>query len=204
MPAPATENLPLLLYLHGFNSSPASQKARELGDYLLQVGAQCEYRIPSLSVYPQQAMDSVVRLVREAGRRPVALVGSSLGGYYAAWLSAQLDCPAALINPAAYPYQLLRDYLGWQENPYTGERYWLGESEMDALRALEVTEHPSPRQLLVLLQAADETLDYREAHQRFADSPQWIIPGGNHRFRDFPRFLPAILGFLGIKCPGAR
>jgi len=198
MAVPDTDSRPLLLYLHGFKSSPSSQKATEMGAYLDANGYLCDFLVPALGTRPLTAANTVRELVRCSGERPVALLGSSLGGYYALCLSAELGCRAVLVNPAVYPYRLLRNYLGWQHNPYTGEDFFLDESHMRELQSLDVGAHPRPENLLVLLQTGDETLDYRQAHRRLAGSPQWIVPGGDHRFRGFVDFLPAALAFLGI------
>lgn len=191
---------PLLVYLHGFNSSPGSQKARLLARYLIQQDYECELRVPALPFSPADAAACIdAQIVREQGGRPVALMGSSLGGYYAAWASQRYGLPAVLINPAVYPYRLLRAYLGPQENPYTGERYLLEAQHMHLLEALDVGPLRRPERLMALLQTGDETLDYREAVARFPRSPLWIQAGGSHAFENFTAVLPAALNFLGLK-----
>lgn len=198
MPAPATDAPPVLIYLHGFLGSPGSRKASETGLFLSTAGYRCEFYVPQLPPWPKQAMETVLDLARRFENRKLGLIGSSLGGYYANWLSVRLDCRAVLVNPAVYPYRLFRDRMGWHKNPYTGEEFLLDAGHMEALRDLEVGAHPYPGHLLVLLQTGDETLDYRQAQARFSGSPQWIVPGGDHGFQGFPRFLPAAMGFLGI------
>ncbi len=170
-----------------------------MGVHLHSNGYLCDFLVPTLASRPLAAVRSVLELVNRHRERPVALLGSSLGGYYALWLSVELGCRAVLVNPAVYPYDLLRDYLGWQHNPYTGEDFFLDESHMRELESLDVGTHPRPQDLLVLLQTGDETLDYHQAHRRLSGSPQWIVPGGDHRFRHFADFLPAALAFLGIR-----
>ncbi|MFE8072878.1 YqiA/YcfP family alpha/beta fold hydrolase [Marinobacteraceae bacterium S3BR75-40.1] len=188
----------LLLYLHGFNSSPLSVKAGRLEAFLAASDYDLELQVPQLHYDPDRAIeqaDSVIAAAR-AVERPVALMGSSLGGYYAAWLSTRWQVPAVLVNPAVYPYRLLADYVGPQENPYTGERYTLTHGHRHQLQALDAGDHFRPEQLFLLLETADETLDYREALLRYPGARTWVRPGGSHAFDGFERCLPAALAFL--------
>ena len=73
----------------------------------------------------------------------VALVGSSLGGFYAAYASERFGMRAVLVNPSAHPYQRMQMYRGSNENPYSGERYELDDSDVAAL--LQEGEHPLHR-----------------------------------------------------------
>lgn len=193
---------PLLVYLHGFNSSPRSAKVAELVPVLPSLSARCglpepELQVPELGFDPAEAIRKAEACVQQGldQGRTVGLVGSSLGGFYVSVLSARYSLPAAMINPAVYPYRLLADYLGPQHNPYTGERYLLGPEHMTALASMD-NALAQPEKLLLLLQTGDETLDYREALQKHRKAAAWIQPGGDHRFQDFPRVVPAILAFL--------
>ncbi|MDG2079035.1 MAG: YqiA/YcfP family alpha/beta fold hydrolase, partial [Pseudomonadales bacterium] len=55
-----------------------------------------------------------------------------------------------------------------------------------------------PQQRMVLLQTGDETLDYREAADYYAGSVCHVEHGGDHSFRHFEKWLPAIAQFLEI------
>ncbi len=192
---------PAIIYLHGFNSSPRSQKANELKAWLPDLNPDIELLVPELGFDPEQAYRRASDALASVAGRPVGLIGSSLGGYYATALSQQLGIRAALINPAIHPYDLLHNYLGPQHNPYTGERYTLTTGHMRALKALEPGTIRQPENLFVLLQTGDETLDYREALRRHPHSPCWIQAGGDHRFQNFDVVVPAILSFLGMARP---
>ncbi|TBW55886.1 esterase [Marinobacter halodurans] len=189
---------PRLIYLHGFRSSPQSQKVTELRGWLADSGLPVELVAPELGFSPDEAVAHVEQAVEDAGKRPCGLMGSSLGGYYATVVAARRGLRAVLINPAVAPYNLLRPYLGMQENLYTGERFEVTEAHMHQLRAMDPGPLVNPERFMVLLQTADETLDFREAAARYAGAPTWLQPGGDHRFQDFPRVLPAALAFLGM------
>lgn len=187
-----------LFYIHGFQSSPRSAKACQLGDFLAVHHTPCRYEVPELPPHPRDAAALLrERIGQAASQGPVALVGSSLGGYYATWLADQFDCRAVLINPAVRPYELLRDYLGEQENPYTGRRYTLSEADIADLRALEAPIR-HPEHLLLLQQEGDEVLDYRDAVARYAGCRQVVAAGGSHAFDGFQGYIPLLLEFLAI------
>ena len=103
-----------------------------------------------------------------------------------------------MINPAVYPHRLLADYVGEQTNPYTGETYTLDAAYYEKLRALYVEKMLSPRQRMVLLQTGDETLDYREAEQYYANSRLNVEQGGDHAYVAFGRHFPMIAEFLSL------
>ena len=107
----------MLIYIHGFNSSAQSFKARLLRERMTALGRGGECACPELAHRPAQAMAQLEALLAAApaAARP-ALIGSSLGGFYATWLAEQHGLRAVLVNPAVRPWELLRDYLGPQRN----------------------------------------------------------------------------------------
>lgn len=187
---------PVLVYLHGFNSSPKSRKVSELRDLLPELAPEVELVVPELGFDPEQALTRASEAVASAGNRPVGVIGSSMGGFFASVVSARLNIRAALVNPAAWPYRLLQDHLGPQCNPYTGEEYELTPAHTAKLEAMEPGGAVDRRNLFILVQMADETLDYREVLAKHPGSMTWVQPGGDHRFQRFERVVPAILAFL--------
>ena len=77
----------MILYLHGFRSSPNSFKARLLAARLAELGRADEWRCPMLPVSPLDAVALVEKTLASA--QDVTLIGSSLGGYYATYLAEQ-------------------------------------------------------------------------------------------------------------------
>ncbi len=74
-----------ILYIHGFNSSPLSKKARQLEAVMQALGLAERLRVPALHHHPRQAIAQLEAAIAELGT-PL-LVGSSLGGYYATYLA---------------------------------------------------------------------------------------------------------------------
>jgi predicted esterase YcpF (UPF0227 family) len=182
---------PMLIYLHGFNSSPASSKAQ-----LLQArpGAN-DFLAPALPPAPAAAASLLRRLASEHPQ--AALIGSSLGGYYATWLAESYGLRAVLLNPAVRPYDLLANEVGVQTNFHTGEQYQFTLQHLAELRALEV-DAITPERYLLMVETGDEVLDYRDAVARYQGARQHVIEGGDHGFSDFSDYIGLVLQFCGV------
>lgn len=186
-----------LIYIHGFNSSPASLKSRQTAEWLSLHYPDVPFHCPRLNNEPDKAIRQLQALV-ESAKRPVGLVGSSMGGYYATWLAEQYSLRAVLVNPAVMPYKLMLDYLGENANYHTGERYVLKQKHVDEVHRLEVRTPLHRDRYWVLLQTEDEVLDYRQAEARYDGCRMTIEQGGDHSFQHFERFLPDIFDFLQL------
>ena len=185
-----------LIYIHGFNSSSQSHKAQQTKHWVEQHCTAVEVAIPTLLFCPELAITTIRNVIENC--EEAALIGSSLGGFYANYLAESCGIRAVLINPAVYPHRLLAEYVGEQTNPYTGETYTLDAAYYEKLRALYVEKMLNPHERMVLLQTGDETLDYREAEEYYASSRLNIEQGGDHRYVAFERHLPTIAEFLSL------
>ena len=122
---------------------------------------------PDLPYHPDDAIRQLRGLI---GRYSIqALVGSSLGGFYATSLNAQAPLPTVLINPVVRPHELLAGYLGVQRRWCDGARFEVGEDYLQALACLQRDRLAADERYLVLLQQGDETLDYRQAAAYYRD-----------------------------------
>ena len=168
-----------LVYIHGFNSSPASLKARQTAAWLQKNCPEVSFVCPALASDPARAIAQLQLEVEKAGG-PVGLVGSSMGGYYATWLAEKYRLKAVLINH------------------HTGERYHLEQCHVNAVKDLEVPVLQNLANYWVLLQTGDEVLNYRLAESRYNGCRMTIEQGGDHSFQHYERHLPAIIEFLGL------
>ncbi|WP_407332147.1 esterase YqiA [Enterovibrio sp. 27052020O] len=189
----------LLLYIHGFNSSPLSAKAQQMKAWCEVNRPDIKLEVPRLACYPSGAAAQLEQIVEQyKGDYCIGLVGSSLGGYLSTWLNEKYGIRAVLVNPAVKPYMLLADYLGPQQNPYTGEQYLLEPHHMDELKALETESITHPNSIWLLQQEGDEVLDYRQAVSKYQGCKQTVEAGGDHAFVGFDRYPAEIIQFLGL------
>jgi predicted esterase YcpF (UPF0227 family) len=132
--------------------------------------------------------------LRDLASRPVCLVGSSLGGFYATHFAEKFDLPAVMVNPAVN-VRTLAKHLGPQRNLYTGEEYVLEDAHLHELLAFEVKRITRPERYLLLTRTGDEVLDYREGVEKFVGCEQLVLDGGDHAFHDFALYVDRVIAF---------
>mgnify|MGYP000452706615 CR=1 FL=1 len=59
-------------------------------------------------------MDLVTQGIATWPRATMAVLGSSLGGFYASWVARHTGCPSVLLNPAVHPARDLARHIGEQ------------------------------------------------------------------------------------------
>ena len=183
-----------LLYLHGFTSAPQSKKAQALQARLAQRDLGERFVCPQLPPSPREAIALAESIVAQAAK-PVMLVGSSLGGYYATYLAERHGLKAVLVNPAVVAHIQLADYVGRHVNLYTGAEFYFTPAHIDELRALEVPVLSHPENFWLLVETGDRTLDYRQAVARYQGARQTVLAGGDHSFTRWPDVLDAVIDF---------
>jgi predicted esterase YcpF (UPF0227 family) len=186
----------MILYLHGFNSSPQSAKAQYLQRDFEERGRSGEFLCPQLPHRPNLAVAVAEAEIERVPQKKITLVGSSLGGFYATWLAEKHGLRAVLINPAIDPHVGLRAYLGPQQTFHGGETYELTEEHLREWRALFVNE-VRPERYLLLVETGDEVLDYRSAVRKYLGAQLIVVQGGDHSLASFPEHVPLILEFAG-------
>jgi predicted esterase YcpF (UPF0227 family) len=123
----------------------------------------------------------------------VVLVGSSLGGFYATYLSEQLGCSSILINPAITPHIGLKNYVGQQKNLYTNEEYEFTNQHIEQLETMYAPKLKKPERLFLIHTTGDELLDWRVAQQYYKDSKRLIVSGSDHGFSNFEDYAGIVL-----------
>ncbi len=190
-----------LLYLHGFRSSPQSTKARIVAAWLAAHRPDVVWHCPQLPPSPAEAIRGVLDHISDWPARTTAVIGSSLGGWYATAVAERLTaCRAALLNPAVHPARDLARSIGeltaWHGE---GERFRFDESHIDELRRLQPGSLTRPQRYLAVVAKGDEVLDWREMAARYAGCRLKLVEGGDHALSDFEAVhLPDVVRFLGL------
>jgi predicted esterase YcpF (UPF0227 family) len=188
----------MILYLHGFRSSPQSMKARVIADRMAALGLADQLISPQLPASPKLAMELALSLVAGMPAGELSIVGSSLGGYYATWLAERIGCRAVLLNPAVVPLQDLDQHVGVTTQFHSDEPFEFKREYIDELRALAVDPITKPERYFLIAATGDEVLDYRDMVQHYAGARQHVIAGSDHGIAEFPEYVDAVLAFCGI------
>jgi predicted esterase YcpF (UPF0227 family) len=188
-----------LLYLHGFRSSPQSAKARKMAGLMAERHPAVRWWCPQLPPSPRDAMALLEKGLADWPAGSMAVIGSSLGGFYATAVAERAGCKAVLLNPAVDPARDLAKYIGEQATWQNPEEHFFFEARfVDELRALQAGPLTIPHNYLAIIAKGDEVLDWREMAARYAGARRLLLEGGDHALSDFDAHLPAILDFLEL------
>lgn len=188
----------MIIYLHGFNSSPLSTKSQLLEKKMAELDLLDRFFCPTLSYQPKNAIALIEDRIKQVKTSPITFIGSSLGGFYATWLAEKYNCQAALINPAVRPYEGLNDHVGPQKNYHTGEEYDFKSEYIKDLANLEVGKITQPERYLLLVETGDEVCPYEKAVVKYQGAQHIIIEGGDHSFQSFPQYIESLLRFAKL------
>ncbi len=199
----------MILYLHGFRSSPHSTKAALLARAMRERGLESQWLCPQLPASPHAAIEQSMHLVRQAEQRgldpqrDLTVIGSSLGGYYATCLAEYWKCRAALLNPVVYAARDLATQVGEHTMYHSDAPFSFLPEYVDELAEMAVGRPAHPERYYLLAAKGDEVLDWREMVDWFAGSRTRVLDGSDHGLSDFAQWLPEVLDFaLGATTDG--
>ncbi|MCF8168195.1 MAG: esterase [Rhodoferax sp.] len=186
-----------ILYLHGFRSSPQSTKARTLGLRVAERLPEVHWWCPALPPSPKAAMEMLIAGIRNWPPESMAVVGSSLGGFYATVVAERCQCRAVLLNPAVEPARDLAKYIGEHTQWHNAEeKFYFRPEYVDELRAMQPGMLTQPERYFSIFAKGDEVLDWREMHARYAGCHIKLLEGSDHALSDFDNYSEEILEFL--------
>ena len=189
----------MILYLHGFRSSPQSMKARVVGERMAALGLADQVVSPQLPASPKLAMELALSLIEGVPADQLSIIGSSLGGYYATWLAERIGCRAVLLNPAIVPRVNLDQHVGVTTQFHSDEPFEFKREYIDELHALEVPKISKPERYFLIAATGDEVLDYRDMVAHYQGARQHVIDGSDHAISEFAQYVDEILAFCGVE-----
>jgi hypothetical protein len=185
----------MILYLHGFRSSPRSTKAQQLASALAARGRSGDFVCPQLPASPRAALNVALGTAALENPDRLALIGSSLGGYYATWVAEQVGCRAVLLNPAVAPERTLATQLGRHPVFFSDQTIELTVDHLAELRAADTPRLTRPERYFLVAATGDEVLDWNEMVAKYRGCRQRVIEGSDHALSDFERYIDEVLDF---------
>lgn len=185
----------MILYLHGFRSSPRSFKARVMQERMTAAGRAGDLICPQLPASPTAAMELALLLAERHAPHNLSIVGSSLGGFYATWLAERLGVRAVLLNPSVDPLKNLEQQVGVTTNWHSDAPFEFRREYIDELAALKVARITQPERYFLIAATGDEVLDYRDMVAHYAGARQHVIAGSDHAISEFPEYVDEVLAF---------
>ncbi len=185
----------MILYLHGFRSSPQSFKARLLHHFFAATEQSQPFQCPQLPVSPKAAMSMARELCRSVPPEALALIGSSLGGFYATALAEEFGCRAVLLNPAITPASDLRKHVGMQRAWHSDEQFDFRAEYVDELAPVARTRITRPERYFLIAATGDEVLDWRQMVAHYPGARHKVIEGSDHGLSDFAQHMEEVVQF---------
>ena len=189
----------LLVYLHGFRSSPNSNKAVMTGEAVRSLSTPdnaYEWYCPQLLASPKQSIDMVVKHIDQSKADRIVIIGSSLGGFYTNYLVEKYQCKGIALNPAVYAARELEPHVGMMTAYDSDEPFDFKAEYIDELRALQVDKITNPGRYFLIAAKGDELLDWKEMSTFYTGAKQLIIEGSDHGIADYANHLPAVIEFI--------
>jgi hypothetical protein len=185
----------MILYLHGFRSSPRSTKAEQIRSALAARGRAGDFVCPQLPASPRAAVNMALAAAALENPARLAVIGSSLGGYYATRVAEQLDCRAVLLNPAVFPYRELATQLGRHPVFFSDQTIELTADHLAELHGVDTTRISRPERYFLIAATGDEVIDWTTMVAKYAGCRQRVVQGSDHALSDFDRYLSEVVDF---------
>lgn len=189
----------LIVYLHGFRSSPRSSKAVMTGDAVKAMSSPenpIEWYCPQLVASPKTSIDMICSYIQSSRHDRLVVIGSSLGGYYANYLAEKYGCKAVALNPAVRAPRELAPHVGMLTSYDTDEPYDFRPEYIDELKALQVESITNPARYFLMAAKGDELLDWREMVEFYEGAEQLVLEGSDHGIADYSAHLPKVVDFI--------
>jgi len=187
----------MIIHLHGFASVGTGVKY----DALVAEFGEDNVISPNLPLNPDDVEPMLDSIVRECAKRekstPIVFVGTSLGGFWANYMSQKWDCPCVLVNPSMFPSHTMFFVSGMTMcNFATGLPFTVPIDIVPSFMKREkFLEDNTNGELINLFVARDDNiLDYKVTlRQTPQTASTQIFEDGGHRFeKHWPSVLEKI------------
>lgn len=182
-------------YIHGLNSGPQSRSGAALEKLLGQevIRCACDYSLPFGDCYPRLSA-----FIEEAANGDeIALMGTSLGGFYALQLRMPGIAMITAWNPVIFPALQLAQFTG-ENTRFTDNVKWIFSREA----LLSYAAAPDPRvwqnpywqnsgasadcpQRMIFLGDHDDLLDHEVSGAYWAGHAPILVINSGHSIEDF-------------------
>jgi predicted esterase YcpF (UPF0227 family) len=189
----------LLVYLHGFRSSPNSTKAVMTGEAVSALSTSnhtYEWYCPQLLASPKESMEMVIKHIDQSKADRIVIIGSSLGGFYTNYLAEKYQCKGVALNPAVYAARELEPHVGMMTAYDSEEPFDFKAEYIDELRALQVNTISDPRRYFLIAAKGDELLDWKEMVAFYPGAKQLVLEGSDHGIADYAKHLSVVIDFI--------
>jgi uncharacterized protein len=180
-----------IIYIHGFRSSGDSSKA----DIMRSAFPESEIFSPTLSPNPKEAIETLQRIIRE-NNDDILVVGTSLGGFYALYLSCLFRIPWIAMNPAWQPHVTLKRKIGNHTRYDSTEPYHFLPEYINKLTEMHATLTSIEKDsslLNIYLSSDDEELPFEGLPALFPNCRTWRwFDDCGHRFARFAELVQEI------------
>jgi predicted esterase YcpF (UPF0227 family) len=185
-----------IIYLHGFNSSSNSKKAKIFKNSKFVVSSGIKVFFPDLPVSPKEAIKNILGLAKSCDFK-VSLIGSSLGGFYSTYIADTYNLKSININPVV-PSHLkdMKDLIGNHRNYHSDESYLFSQDMYEYLHKIKIKKLKYPLNHLSLIQLEDEVLNHFKTLSYYKNSNLCVEKDGSHEYKEFEEKIPLILDFL--------
>jgi len=175
----------LILYIHGFRTTKNSHTSKVLKKYFKD-----DIILAQHPIKPKDAISYLENIIETKGI--TSIIASSLGGFYATYLSQKYNLKTVLINPSVNPYKTTNKYLGTNTTQDGIEFKWK-KKYLKQLEKLKIkSKKLNHKNFYIFLQKEDQILNYKIANKRYKKGKILIEKKGSHRFENLNRHLNSI------------
>jgi predicted esterase YcpF (UPF0227 family) len=192
----------LVVYLHGFRSSPRSSKAVMTGDAIKAISTNenpIYWYCPQLLASPKESMAMVESHIEGTKADRLVVIGSSLGGFYTNYLAEKYGCKAIVLNPAVRAAKELAPHVGMMTAYDSDEPFDFRPEYIDELQALQVGSITNPERYFLIAAKGDELLSWEEMVAFYPGAKHLVLEGSDHGIADYADHLPFVLEFVAAQ-----